>query len=463
MAAPIKADYLKKYLSENAEQKKKKKRPKVPGIPAKIIKSRIVDDDVDFKSLLPENLSNTLDDDVGDNDPTVADVIDERPESVQILEKYRKSGTWKVMGDDSMKVGPNGGLSTKESENNSDSERNSYRRRRYDSESDQSPPGKKRHDSDSDQSPPRKKRHDSDSDQSPPRKERHESDSDQSPPRKKKHDSDSDQSPPRKKRHDSDSDQSPPRKKKHDSDSDQSPPRKKRLDSDSDTSPHKKKIEQARSSSNTKSKDSSEKTLSGKRAGLSSASEMRREAEDLKRREDEKFRLIDNDRLGKGAATVFRDKKSGKIRDLADERKQKSEADKIKAQEEEKFRQWGKGLKQIEKQSEKLNEALHEADKPLARYRDDEDLDQMLKDMDRAEDPMLAFIKKKKSKSTGPTKAEKTRYKGPAPPPNRFGILPGYRWDGVNRSNGFEKQVYAKQAETRATADAAYKWSVEDM
>ncbi|XP_052259313.1 BUD13 homolog isoform X8 [Dreissena polymorpha] len=413
MAAPIKADYLKKYLSENAEQKKKKKRPKVPGIPAKIIKSRIVDDDVDFKSLLPENLSNTLDDDVGDNDPTVADVIDERPESVQILEKYRKSGTWKVMGDGepiffySMKVGPNGGLSTKESENNSDSERNSYRRRRYDSESDQSPPGKKRHDSDSDQSPPRKKR--------------------------------------------------------HDSDSDQSPPRKKRLDSDSDTSPHKKKIEQARSSSNTKSKDSSEKTLSGKRAGLSSASEMRREAEDLKRREDEKFRLIDNDRLGKGAATVFRDKKSGKIRDLADERKQKSEADKIKAQEEEKFRQWGKGLKQIEKQSEKLNEALHEADKPLARYRDDEDLDQMLKDMDRAEDPMLAFIKKKKSKSTGPTKAEKTRYKGPAPPPNRFGILPGYRWDGVNRSNGFEKQVYAKQAETRATADAAYKWSVEDM
>ena len=40
-----------------------------------------------------------MDDDVGDNDPTVADVIDERPESVQILEKYRKSGTWKVMGD----------------------------------------------------------------------------------------------------------------------------------------------------------------------------------------------------------------------------------------------------------------------------------------------------------------------------------------------------------------------------
>ena len=61
-------------------------------------RSRIVDDDVDFKSLLPENLANTLEEDVGDNDPQVADFVDERPEHVKQLEAYRKSGAWKVLG-----------------------------------------------------------------------------------------------------------------------------------------------------------------------------------------------------------------------------------------------------------------------------------------------------------------------------------------------------------------------------
>ena len=41
---------------------------------------------------------------------------------------------------------------------------------------------------------------------------------------------------------------------------------------------------------------------------------------------------------------------------------------------------------------------LHEVDKPLARYRDDEDLEKMLKDQERDDDPMLAYMKQKKSK-----------------------------------------------------------------
>ncbi len=48
---------------------------------------------------------------------------------------------------------------------------------------------------------------------------------------------------------------------------------------------------------------------------------------------------------------------------------------------------------------DRLTDSLHEAAKPLARYRDDEDLDAMLKQEERDGDPMAAFLNKKKKKN----------------------------------------------------------------
>lgn len=170
---------------------------------------------------------------------------------------------------------------------------------------------------------------------------------------------------------------------------------------------------------------------------------------------------MDTSVSGKDADTVVRDRSTGRRRDLKQEQMRKNEEQKKKELKDQKYAEWGKGLKQKAQQEQAIQDSLHELSKPLARYKDDKDLDQMMREQDRAGDPMLAFIKKKKK----PEKEgkERPRYKGPPPPPNRFNIMPGYRWDGVDRSNGFENKIFQKSADKKATAFMAYKWSTEDM
>lgn len=56
-------------------------------------------------------------------------------------------------------------------------------------------------------------------------------------------------------------------------------------------------------------------------------------------------------------------------------------------------------LVQEEMQQQNVIDAMREAQKPLARHIDDEDLDRMLREQEREGDPMAAMLRKKKDKN----------------------------------------------------------------
>ncbi|XP_050012162.1 BUD13 homolog [Alexandromys fortis] len=195
---------------------------------------------------------------------------------------------------------------------------------------------------------------------------------------------------------------------------------------------------------------------SGAKTGL--VTDVQREQQDLKKQDQ------DTTALGaqfEFAETVFRDK-SGRKRNLKLERLEQRRKAEKDSERDELYAQWGKGLAQSRQQQQNVEDAMKEMQKPLARYIDDEDLDRMLREQEREGDPMANFIKKNKAKENKHKKV-RPRYNGPAPPPNRFNIWPGYRWDGVDRSNGFEQKRFARLASKKAVEELAYKWSVEDM
>jgi len=497
------ADYLKRYASkdnddagEEKRKKKKKKKDKEKTAAKLLPRMRIIDTDVYVPTADEERaakgdgavvaVEDDLKDQLVETDelPQVEGLEDDRPAEVVILETFKKSGRWKqfqtikdepeddcddtfrTTNSEAVKTEPDqSSLRIKKEPTSDDEGHQRKERRRHDSEnspprrrhdSDDSPP-RRRHDSDN--SPPRK-RHDSDD--SPPRK-RHDSDnspprrrqdSDASPPRRKKSKTssdvtikkevDSDESPPRKVSR-ADSDESPPRKIKRE-DSDESPPRKvKREDSD-ESPPRKGDFKQMK------------KTLDGKRAGLQSAKGLKEEMLSFREREKNAILNLDNSKSGRGAETVVR----GRLKDKEREKKEKEEKTaEVRKQMEEKYSRWNKGVKQVHEAGKKMDDDLYEMSKPLARTEDDTDRDALLKEVMREDDPMAKYITKAKEKQK--TGKRRPVYQGPQPPPNRYGIPPGYRWDGVDRSNGFENKLMTRASARKAIDEEAYKWSVEDM
>jgi pre-mRNA-splicing factor CWC26 len=124
-----------------------------------------------------------------------------------------------------------------------------------------------------------------------------------------------------------------------------------------------------------------------------------------------------------------------------------------------------KGEVQLE-EARKRREALEDAAlMPLARGKDDEEMNREMKAAARWNDPMAQFLsnagggdgKGGRRKGTG----RRPVYKGAAAP-NRYGIRPGYRWDGVDRGNGFETERFKAINRKERVKGLEYAWQMDE-
>ncbi|KAL7514616.1 hypothetical protein ACHAXN_011958 [Cyclotella atomus] len=476
-----KLSYLSKYSSDPSKKKHKKHHHKKHG---KKSDRRIRHDDAD-------DISHLINGDVEEEDeaPVVVDGA-EIVETAVITGSYSGRGFERVDGghhrQDVEESSSRRGGSRKRHDSDSDegvTRHNS--RQRHDGDSEGSGAGtrfdkskRKRHDSDSDSidaGRARRRRHDSDDDESRNKESKaeekrhysHDS-SDKERPVRRRHDSDSEESTKYKRRHnsgkvrrrhDSDSENSSNRRKnhrRHDSDEDDKPLAKKhRHDSDEDnikrTRPHEAPPSSKRHRHDSSSSEDAEdqpQMSSGHKSGLQNSSDFAKAERQLQKKKRAEFKSLSKPTEG---STTYRDAE-GKKRSLpmgVDTSKQHQEQE-----EEEKSRLLNMGTYQ-KLQEEKARERYEEVkDMPLARRVGDSQLEERRRNVIREGDPMAMYAwktpciqKQQEEQTSNPTNGAagtiplKPQYKGPQPKPNRYGIRPGYRWDGIDRGNGFEDRL----------------------
>lgn len=199
-----------------------------------------------------------------------------------------------------------------------------------------------------------------------------------------------------------------------------------------------------------------QKMSSGAHAGLQTAAQVAAQLERQRKAEAARFAAEDPEISGKGQETIYRDA-SGRIINVVMAR---AEARRKLEEEEAKQRKLEEHLKgdvQLVQKAERKKELEDAKYAPMARYADDKELNEELKERDRWNDPAMAFLSSKKK---GVSKTGRPLYQGAAPP-NRYGILPGHRWDGVDRGNGWEKKWFQAQNARKNRAQIEHDMEID--
>jgi pre-mRNA-splicing factor CWC26 len=193
----------------------------------------------------------------------------------------------------------------------------------------------------------------------------------------------------------------------------------------------------------------------GVKAGLQTSAQVA--AAMKKKNEEEKREAAAAAKEAGASETIYRDA-SGRIINVAMKRaeaRRKAEAEEQKKLDLERA---ARGDVQNAAAAQRKQQLADAKGLTIARHADDEELNDELKEQGRWNDPAANFLRKKKA---GRSITGKPLYKG-AFQPNRYGIRPGHRWDGVDRSNGFETEWFKSRNQKANIAKMEYAWQQDE-
>ncbi|KAG6284859.1 hypothetical protein E4U09_007655 [Claviceps aff. purpurea] len=198
----------------------------------------------------------------------------------------------------------------------------------------------------------------------------------------------------------------------------------------------------------------------GTHAGLQTASAV---SAQLKRRtHEERAQFELHKRSAKENGTVYRDG-TGRRVTLSTKRAEAKRIAADAADKETEVIQALRGKIQLEEAKKRIEQLKDAKFIPFARTADDENLNKELKERARWDDPALHFREEGKHRVA---KARQGSVRRPfftgAAPPNRYGIKPGYRWDGVDRGIGFEAGRFRAINRRDALRNLDYSWQLDE-
>jgi pre-mRNA-splicing factor CWC26 len=239
---------------------------------------------------------------------------------------------------------------------------------------------------------------------------------------------------------------------------------------------------------------------SGAKAGLQTAADTALMMEREKERE-ERERERERDQRGAGSKsrrkknnaegevqvqeeeTIYRDATGRRI-DISMKRAEARAAEEEKRRAERQARQDAMGDVQRREREARRRDLEEAKFLTVARGAEDQDMNEELKRVVRWDDPMAAYMAQQRAEKeadglagtgTGTvaerekagmaktkTKTKTLKVYAGAAPPNRYGIPPGWRWDGVDRANGFEKEWFQARSRKGRNAELEYQWQMDE-